>query len=262
MKRSLKLTTFILILSLMPISEASAQFWKRKARINANTPINVEGVREPDESDETATTRKQRLAAVRAALKRGQASVETAQGNLDAANKSEEINRAARLKAKTRYEAARLAHEANPSPQTAADSNQALAEYLPVREKHLAALSMRNAAKARLNQLKGFQAQAVGAIKVAEGVEVTNNRPGGRPRFNRAAQFVRPVSAYDRVPAPRQIYSALRPEQNYGSLAPETTNVYGAAPRPQNLYNPAPLAARSAPVQDATYAAAGAALEF
>lgn len=248
MRYSFLLTTFIVGISMLSATEADAQIWKRKPKINANTPINVESVREPDESDETATTRKQRLAAIRAALKRGQASVETAQGNLDAANKSEEINRAARVKAKSRYEAARLAYEANPSAQTAAASNQALAEYLPVREKHVTALSMRNAAKARLNQLKGFQAQAVSAIKVADAVEVTSNRPGGRPRFNRAAQFVRPISAYDRVPAPRQ--------------------VYGPAPQlPSNNYNPAPArapnaAALRAPVQNAVYADANARFVF
>ncbi len=181
----------------------------QKRRPNPKKPIEISkpsNVREASRKDKTHTSRKQMVASAKAALKRGKSTLKTARRDLKAVTRSEARNRALRLEAKGRWDQAKLAYESNPSPANAQAFNTADSAYRPIRQQHLASRDALFAQRARVEQLEGFQKQAMNVVRQGQGLGPRPPRTG-QPRFaNRGAPVERPISAYDRAPAPQQIY--------------------------------------------------------
>ncbi len=222
-------TTLIFLMGLVGPVEA-----KGKKPV-PNISIKVKGVKPMSKktTPKSHTSRKQMYNSAKAALKRGKSTLKTARSNLKAVKKSEARNRKLRTQSRSRYDQARYAHQANPTPKTKVALNKAYAAHMPVRQQHLNSVSALNSANTRVKQLKGFQQQAMGAMKMKGKLKPRNT---AAPKFDRAAQFVRPKSAYDVVPAPQNIYSSsgLVQRLNTGTGAGER---YTRGPIRQNAYN-------------------------
>jgi hypothetical protein len=207
MKIVMKMCTMALVGAALTLPHASEAAGK-PPRGAQNKPISQpRNIREPSRTDKTRTTRKQVIASAKAAHKRGKATLKTARRDLAAVTRSEARNRQLRLDAKSRWDAAKQAHRANPSPATLNAWNAAYQAYMPIRQQHESSLATLRSQRNRVAQLEGFQTQALNAVSTAQGAPPPTPRTG-QPRFaaNRPANFVSPVSAYDRVPAPQQIY--------------------------------------------------------
>jgi hypothetical protein len=207
-------------------SSAEALSFRRKPKPKLE-PIAVIDAGPASSTDLTRTSRAQAIASSRAALKRGKAALKKTRADLEAVTRSEQRNRDQRQRTRNTYEGARLAYEADKTPQNLERVRAAYTQHMSQRSAHESALSMRNATRRRMNQLVGFQMQAVGSIEAA--TNATRVQPqNGAPRFNRARAFVRPITAYDRVPQPQLIYDAVQPLP----ANPVPTQIYGPAPRP------------------------------
>ena len=230
MKKFIELILAGSLLGMAAAPAADAGLFKRKPRITEKTPIVVRDAGPAHSTDATHTSRKQMVASAQSALKRGRASLRTARSNLEAVSRSEVRNRDLRVASRGRFEAARLAYQSNATPENRTKAETARTDYLNVRQQHLSALSMRNSARARVNQLYGFQNAALASVKVASTLSPAAARAKA-PRFNRSAQFVRPRSAYQRVPTMRQ---------NFGFLPPPPPQQSGSAPGIQGALPPPP----------------------
>lgn len=208
-------------------TSAEALNFRRKPKPKLE-PIAVIDAGPASSTDLTRTSRSQAIASSRAALKRGKATIKKTRADLEAVTRSEQRNRDQRQRTRNTYEGARLAYESDKTPQNLERYRTAYAQHMTQKSAHESALSMRNATRRRMNQLLGFQLQAVGSIEAA--TNATRVQPqNGAPRFNRARAFVRPIAAYDRVPQPQLIYDAVLPLP----VNPGPTQAYGPAPRPR-----------------------------
>jgi len=235
----------LLPLLLLMADPAFAQPKGQKKGGDPNPPITVNNVREPRVNE--MRSRKQVVQMANAAIARGKAVMKTERSNLKAVSKSEARNRQARLAAKSRLDAAKQAWRANKTPANMQAWQNAADAYMPIRQAHESALSMKRSQEARVQQLANFQRQAIGTANSARTAAPAQPRTGA-PRFNRAARFVSPKSAYSVAPAPARIYddvSAIRQAATHGGI-----------------YSNAGLNQQPQPLQQNAYAAPGSTLAF
>lgn len=167
------------------------------------------------------SSRKEMVASAKAALKRGKATLKTARKDLKAAIRSEKVNRTQREKAKQAMDAAKNAYRANKTQANFQKWQSAYNAYLPVREKHESALSMKRAQENNVQQLVSRQLQTAGAIRQGNNLKPRPPR-AGQPRFGaqRPTRFGA-NHTYDRVPSMRIVYDKLGP-------APMHQNAYAS----------------------------------
>ncbi len=213
-------------------TSAEAINFRRKPKPKLE-PIVVVDAGPASSTDLTRTSRAQAIASSRAALKRGKTALKKTRADLEAVTRSEQRNRDQRQRTRNTYEGARLAYEADKTPQNLERVRAAYTQHMSQKAAHENALSMRNATRRRMNQLVGFQMQAVGSIEAATSAARVQPQ-NGAPRFNRARAFVRPIAAYDRVPQPQLIYDAVLPLP----ANPGPTQAYGPAPMPAAAAGP------------------------
>lgn len=206
----------------------SAEAQKRGARPrpvpSISQPTNI---RNASKGDKTHTSRKQMVASAKAAHNRGKAVLKTARRDLAAVTRSEARNRLLRTDGKNRLEQAYQAYRANPTEANQANWIAANQQYQPLKLQHENALSTLRSQRRRVEQLEQLQNQALNAVRATQGLRPSAPRTG-QPRFSaRPAQFVRPVSAYDRVAAPQQIYGGGQVQQvNASAMAPQGTAAF------------------------------------
>lgn len=206
----------------------SADAQKRGVRPRPVPPISQPtNIRDTAKTDKTHTSRKQMVASAKATHNRGKAVLKTARRDLAAVTRSEARNRQLRTDAKNRLEQAYQAFRANPTPANQNNWVAANQQYQPVKQQHENALATLRSQRSRVDQLERLQNQALNAVREAQGLRPSAPRTG-QPRFSaRPTQFVRPVSAYDRVVAPQQIYGTGQVQQvNASEIAPQGTAAF------------------------------------
>lgn len=252
MAKAMKILMAAVIGAALIVPQA-AEAQKRRPGAKAVT-ISQPKPRQATKKDKTHTSRKQMVSQAKAAVKRGKGTLKTARRNLKGVTRSEARNRQARTNAKNTMDQAKQAYRANKTPANFARWNAAYRAYMPVRQQHETSLSALRAQRARVTQLANFQVQAVGAVRQAQGLRKAPPR-AGRPQFaNRPAQFVRPVSAYDRVPGPQAIYGP-GPAARVNTQTFEVRNAAQTGLPAPGQYDRVP------PIQNA-YQQAGSALAF